>query len=64
MKVIKDFITRGVTTLPLKRNLIPRFTKEEAQETMKDALTVERILEPLKGGNFSISYAIFPSVSG
>jgi hypothetical protein len=63
MKVIKDFITRGVTTLPLKRNLIPRFTKE-AQETMKDALIVERILEPLKGGNFSISYATFPSVSG
>jgi hypothetical protein len=27
MKVIKDFITQSVTTLPLKRNLVPRFTK-------------------------------------
>jgi hypothetical protein len=27
MKIIKDFITRGVTTLPLQRNLILRFTE-------------------------------------
>jgi hypothetical protein len=39
IKVIKDSITRGVTALPLKRNLIPRFMKEGAQETMKDPLT-------------------------
>jgi hypothetical protein len=39
MKVIRKTITRGVTALPLERNLIPRFTKEKAQETMKDALT-------------------------
>jgi hypothetical protein len=39
MKVIRKAITWGVTILPLKRNLVPRFTKEGAQETMKDALT-------------------------
>jgi hypothetical protein len=39
MKVIKKTIIRGVTALPLKRNLISKFMKEGAQETMKDALT-------------------------
>jgi hypothetical protein len=38
MKLIKDFITRGVTSLPLKRNIISRFMKEGAREMMKDAL--------------------------
>jgi hypothetical protein len=28
MKVIKDFITRDVTTLPLKRNLVLRFRRK------------------------------------
>jgi hypothetical protein len=42
MKVIKDFITRGVTA-PLKRNLILRLTKGGGeQETMNDALIVEK----------------------
>jgi hypothetical protein len=30
MKVIIEFVTRGVTILPLKRNLIPRFEKRGA----------------------------------
>jgi hypothetical protein len=34
MAMIREFVTRGVTTLVL------RFTKEGAQETTKDALTV------------------------
>jgi hypothetical protein len=43
MKVIKDFVTKGVTTLPPKRNLIPRFMMGGgAQETMNDALIVEK----------------------
>jgi hypothetical protein len=42
MKIIKDFITRGVTTLPLQRNLILRFTEGRGgQETVMDALTVK-----------------------
>jgi hypothetical protein len=41
MKVVREAVTWGVTTTPPpKRNLIPRFTKERAQQTMKDALTV------------------------
>jgi hypothetical protein len=40
MTMIWEFVTRGVTTLPLKRNLVPRFMKEGAHETMKDVLTV------------------------
>jgi hypothetical protein len=40
MKVISNNITWGVTTLPLKRNLVLRLMKEGAQETMKDTLTV------------------------
>jgi hypothetical protein len=39
MKVIKEAVTRGVTALPLKRNLVSRSMKEGSQETMKDALT-------------------------
>jgi hypothetical protein len=43
MKVIRETITRGVTTLPLKRNLVLRFMKGGgAQETMKDALIEEK----------------------
>jgi hypothetical protein len=38
MKMIKETITRGVTALSLKRNLILRFTNDGAQATMKDAL--------------------------
>jgi hypothetical protein len=41
MKLIKDFITQGVATLPHKRNLISRFTKE-GTEMMKDALTMQQ----------------------
>jgi hypothetical protein len=41
MTIIRAAITRGVTTLPLKRNLVSRFMKEGAQETMKGALTAE-----------------------
>jgi hypothetical protein len=40
INVIRETISWGVTALPLKRNLVLRFTKEEAQETIKDALTV------------------------
>jgi hypothetical protein len=40
MTIIRAAITRGVTTLPLKRNLVSRFM-EGAQETMKGALTAE-----------------------
>jgi hypothetical protein len=41
MKVIKEFITQGVTSLPLKRNLVPRFMKggEDLKKMMNDALT-------------------------
>jgi hypothetical protein len=42
MKIIKAFITQGVTTSPLKRNLVPRFMKKQAQEMMNDALTAEQ----------------------
>jgi hypothetical protein len=31
MMVIRAAITQGVTSLPLKRNLVPRFTKEGAR---------------------------------
>jgi hypothetical protein len=40
MTEIRECVTRGVTALPLKRNLVPRFMKGGgAQETMNDALT-------------------------
>jgi hypothetical protein len=43
MKVIREVITQGVTTLPLKRNLVLKFMKGGGpQETMKDALIVEK----------------------
>jgi hypothetical protein len=29
MKVIMDFVTQGVTTLSLKENHVPRYTKDE-----------------------------------
>jgi hypothetical protein len=39
---IMKFITRGVTVLPLKRNIVPRLTKGgEHKKMMKDALGVE-----------------------
>jgi hypothetical protein len=41
MTIIRAAITWGVTALPLKRNLVSRFMKEGAQETMKGALTAE-----------------------
>jgi hypothetical protein len=37
MKVIRETITWGVIALPLEINLVPRFTKEGVQETMKGA---------------------------
>jgi hypothetical protein len=41
MTIIREFITWGVIALPLKRNLIPRFTKGGgAQKMMKEALIV------------------------
>jgi hypothetical protein len=40
--VIKDFITRGITTLPLERNLIPSMRAGGGKEMMKDAFTVEK----------------------
>jgi hypothetical protein len=37
--LIRIFVKQGVTALPIKRNLIPRFMKGGgAQETMNDAL--------------------------
>jgi hypothetical protein len=42
MTLIRVSVTRDVTTLPLKRNLILRFTKGgEHKKTMKDALVME-----------------------
>jgi hypothetical protein len=40
--VIRRTVTWGVTVLPLKGNLVPRFMKEGVQETMKDVSTVEK----------------------
>jgi hypothetical protein len=42
MMVIRAAITRGVITLPLKRNLVPRLIKEGAQKMMKHTLIVEK----------------------
>jgi hypothetical protein len=39
MKVISKPVTRGVTALPLKRNIVSGFMKEIAQEMIKEALT-------------------------
>jgi hypothetical protein len=40
IKVIRRTVTQGVTALPLKGNLIPRFMKGGGvQEMMNDALT-------------------------
>jgi hypothetical protein len=36
MKVIKESVTWGVTTLPLKRNLIPRFAEGERLQRSKE----------------------------
>jgi hypothetical protein len=42
MKVIKEVITQSVTTISLKRNLIPRFTKGGgAQKNDAEQLDVE-----------------------
>jgi hypothetical protein len=42
MKVIKEVVTQGVTTLSLKRNLIPKFTKGGgAQKNDADQLDVK-----------------------
>jgi hypothetical protein len=38
MKVIIEFVTRGVTILPLKRNLIPRFEKRGAARNRYDKM--------------------------
>jgi hypothetical protein len=51
---------RDVMTLPLKKNLVPRFMKGGgAQETMKDALVVE-----IRGYRDAVSHAAFPSMHG
>jgi hypothetical protein len=42
MKVIWKAVTHVLHPSPLKRNLVLRFTKEGAQEMMKDALTVSQ----------------------
>jgi hypothetical protein len=62
MTIITEFITRGVTTLPLKKNLILRFTKGGgAQETMKEELIVgkRRCRDYQKVENFSVSQTTF-----
>jgi hypothetical protein len=64
--VIRTAVTWDVTILPLKRNLIPRFTMERAWETMKDALTPEKggYWDRWKEDNLSVIYATFTSVRG
>jgi hypothetical protein len=67
MKRITNFVIWGVTTLPLKRNHVPRFTKEgEHKKMMEDAFTVyqEGYRNSCKEENFSIIHATFPSVCG
>jgi hypothetical protein len=62
MTIIREFITRGVIALPLKRNLILRFTKGGgAQEMMKEALIVgkRRCRDCWKDENFSVSQTTF-----
>jgi hypothetical protein len=66
MMVIRAAITRGVTALPLKRNLVLRFMKEGAREPMKAILTAQQEghRSGCKGENFLVSHATFPSMSG
>jgi hypothetical protein len=66
MKVISKPVTRGVTALPLKRNIVSGFMKEIAQEMIKEALTVyqEGQRDSWKEEDFSVTHAIFPSVRG
>jgi hypothetical protein len=65
-KAIRETITWGVTALPFKRNLIPRFTKGgAAQETMKDTLIEEkRRYQDSWMEDFSVTHATFPFMCG
>jgi hypothetical protein len=66
-KIIKDSITQGVTTLPLKRNLISRFMKGGgAQVKMNDALIAEKrgYQNSRQEESFSVSHVTFPPMSG
>jgi hypothetical protein len=59
---IREFIIRGVTTLPPLKNLVPRFTKwGRAQETMTEALIIGkwRCRDCQKEENFSVSQTTF-----
>jgi hypothetical protein len=40
MKVITEFVTWGVTSLPLKRNLIPRFERRGATRKQGTDMTI------------------------
>jgi hypothetical protein len=66
--LVKVFVTRGVTALPLKENLIPRFAEGEgAQENDEERLDVEKeneISRQLKRAIFPASNAAVPSVCG
>jgi hypothetical protein len=54
-KVIREVVIQGVTTLPLKRNLILRFTKggraQENNEECHDVKKENGISRQLKRGN-------------
>jgi hypothetical protein len=46
MKLIKNFVTRDVTALPFKRNLIPRF-REEGHENEEKC--IDRVAKRISG---------------
>jgi hypothetical protein len=59
MKVIREAITH-VTTLPLKRNLIPRFMEGKSIRNNENALIVEKEgYQDSWKENFSVSHAAF-----
>jgi hypothetical protein len=62
IKVIKDFITQGVTTLPLKRNPILRIMRGGAQENDEGHIdhVEQRILGQLNRGKlFGLPCSLF-----
>jgi hypothetical protein len=67
MTIIKVFVTRGVTALPLKKNLIPRFKKRGGHTRNNEGCIDFRdkwISGPLEEENFSVSHAAFPFMGG